>query len=344
MRCWWCTGGASGPSPSWATREFVLSSQARRRACGTPRPSRVARAEPHRAGDRGRCRRPGRAPRRVAPARSAPVISAWDRRRPRSVRPAPHDRQRHDRILRVLHPAGLEGVVKLEGWALYLTTSGLPSRPATAEEVGRPQVERPGTRTRVPLVSVPRSPARKAAPISLGEYAPFDTRIRRSRDSVDDEIARVERGVTSVTPPGARPRCYEYREGSAVPYTDDREEFHGAVRRLRRLLFGDDMDVPGRLKGEDARAQAKRDLRRMRDAFDAVVARSEESSTEKADVEARVADLQEELTQIAASKASQARGVIPPPKEPKGGRAGTSKTRAATSKTRPRSPKRKRKA
>jgi hypothetical protein len=82
----------------------------------------------------------------------------------------------------------------------------------------------------------------------------------------------------------------------------------------------------------------------MRDAFDAVVARSEESSTEKADVEARVADLQDELTQIAASKASQARGVIPPRKEPKGRRAGTSKTRAATSKTRPRSPKRKRKA
>jgi hypothetical protein len=96
-----------------------------------------------------------------------------------------------------------------------------------------------------------------------------------------------------------------------VPYTDEREEFHGAARRLRRLLFGDDMDVPGRLKGEEARAQARRDLRRMREAFDAVVARSDESRTEKAEVEARVADLQEELKRIAASTARQARGGKP---------------------------------
>jgi hypothetical protein len=131
--------------------------------------------------------------------------------------------------------------------------------------------------------------------------------------------------------------CYEYREGSAVPYTDDREEFHGAMRRLRRLLLGDGMGSPGRLKGEDAQAQATRDLRRMREAFDAVVARSDEGRTEKADVEARFADLQEELKRIAASTARQAGGVIPSPKQPKsGGSAGTSKTR-------PRSPKRNRK-
>ena len=137
--------------------------------------------------------------------------------------------------------------------------------------------------------------------------------------------------------------CYEYREGSAVPYTDDREEFHGAMRRLRRLLLGDGVGSPGRLKGEDARAQATRDLRRMREAFDAVAARSEEVSTEKADVEARVADLQEELKRVAASTARRAGGVIPSPKQPTGGSAGTSKTRTVTSKTRPRSPKRKRK-
>jgi hypothetical protein len=129
-----------------------------------------------------------------------------------------------------------------------------------------------------------------------------------------------------------------------VPYTDDREEFQGAVRRLRRLLFGDDMGVPGKLKGEEARAQAKRDLHRMREAFDAVVATSEEGRKERADVEARVADLQEELKRIAASKAEQARGAILPLNQPKSGRrAGTSKTRTAASKTRPRSPKRKRK-
>jgi hypothetical protein len=123
-----------------------------------------------------------------------------------------------------------------------------------------------------------------------------------------------------------RQRCYEYREGSAVPYTDDWEEFHGAVRRLRRLLFGDDMGVPGKLKGEEARAQAKRDLRRMRDAFDAVAARSEEGPTEKADVDVRAADLEAELTRIAASKATRARASTSPPKKLRSGRsAGTPK-------------------
>ena len=102
--------------------------------------------------------------------------------------------------------------------------------------------------------------------------------------------------------------CYQYREGSAVPYTDDREEFHGAMRRLRRLLLGDGMGSPGKLKGEEAQAQAMRDLRRLRETFDAVVARSEEGRTEKADVEARFADLQEELKRIAASTARRAGG------------------------------------
>lgn len=101
-----------------------------------------------------------------------------------------------------------------------------------------------------------------------------------------------------------------------MPYTDDREEFHGAMRRLRRLLLGDGMGSPGRLKGEDAQAQATRDLRRMRETFDAVVVRSDEGRTEKAVVEARFADLQEELKSIAATTARRAEGVIPPPKHP----------------------------
>jgi hypothetical protein len=96
--------------------------------------------------------------------------------------------------------------------------------------------------------------------------------------------------------------------------------------------------LPGKLKGEEAREQAARELRRMRDAFDAVIARSDESRTEKADVEARVADLQEELKRIAASKARAARGGTPSPQQPKSPRRA-----ASTSKTRPRSPKRKRK-
>ena len=117
------------------------------------------------------------------------------------------------------------------------------------------------------------------------------------------------------------------------------------MRRLRALLLGDGTGVPGKLKGEEARAQAMRDLRRARDAFDAVVARSEESRSEKADVEVRVADLQEELKRIAASTASAAKGATPLPSHPKSRERvpGTSKTRTATSKTRPRSPKRKRK-
>jgi hypothetical protein len=59
----------------------------------------------------------------------------------------------------------------------------------------------------------------------------------------------------------------------------------------------------------------------MRQAFEAVVARSEEDRTEKADVEPRVADLEVELTSIAASKARHARGAIPPPKKPRSARS-----------------------
>ena len=73
----------------------------------------------------------------------------------------------------------------------------------------------------------------------------------------------------------------------------------------------------GKLKGEEAQAQATRKTSgRMREAFDAVVARSEEGRTEKAEVEARVADLQEELKRIAAIKASQARGDHPAVRNP----------------------------
>jgi hypothetical protein len=96
-----------------------------------------------------------------------------------------------------------------------------------------------------------------------------------------------------------------------VPYTSDRDEFNRALRRLRGLLLGDGMDSPGRLKGEDARLQATRDLRRIREAFEAVVATGEESSTEKSELEARVADLEMELMSIAASKARQAKSATP---------------------------------
>ena len=85
----------------------------------------------------------------------------------------------------------------------------------------------------------------------------------------------------------------------------DLEEFGGAERRLKDLLLGDGMYRPGKLKGEDARAQVRRDLRRMRDAFDAVLAASQADRAGRA--EARVADLEEELRKIAATRARRPR-------------------------------------
>ena len=103
----------------------------------------------------------------------------------------------------------------------------------------------------------------------------------------------------------------------------DLEEFGGAERRLKDLLLGDGMYRPGKLKGEDARAQVRRDLRRMRDAFDAVLAASQADRAGKA--EARVADLEEELRKIAATRARRALDVLgAPSKSNPGDRPGSS--------------------
>jgi ATP-dependent exoDNAse (exonuclease V) beta subunit len=104
----------------------------------------------------------------------------------------------------------------------------------------------------------------------------------------------------------------------------DLEEFGGAERRLKDLLLGDGMYRPGKLKGEDARAQVRRDLRRMRDAFDAVLAASQADRAGKA--EARVADLEEELRKVAATRARRAMDVIGAPStSDSGDRPGSSK-------------------
>jgi BMFP domain-containing protein YqiC len=109
-------------------------------------------------------------------------------------------------------------------------------------------------------------------------------------------------------------RCYQYREGSAVSFIDDRDKFRSAERRVRHMLFGDGVQEPGRLKGEEVREEVTRALRRMRESFDAVLARSEEGQERKTEVEARVADLEEELTRIARSKARRARSASTPKK------------------------------
>jgi hypothetical protein len=99
-----------------------------------------------------------------------------------------------------------------------------------------------------------------------------------------------------------------------VSISDDRDKFRRAELRVRHLLFGDGMFESGRLKGEEARDDVTHALRRMREAFDAVLARSEENNERKAEVEARIADLEEELTRIARSTARGERSVGTPKK------------------------------
>ena len=81
------------------------------------------------------------------------------------------------------------------------------------------------------------------------------------------------------------------------------EEYRKAERRLRGLLLGSSEYAPGIVKGEERRAMVTRELRSLRALFDAALAATE-SGTEKA--EARVADLEEELKEIASSRARRA--------------------------------------
>jgi hypothetical protein len=85
-------------------------------------------------------------------------------------------------------------------------------------------------------------------------------------------------------------------------------DYHHAERRLRDMLFGDGSSSAGLVKGEERRLEATRLLRRMRDAFDAALAASEERARK---AEARVADLDEELRQL-ASRRSRRRPKVDP--------------------------------
>jgi hypothetical protein len=72
--------------------------------------------------------------------------------------------------------------------------------------------------------------------------------------------------------------------------------YRAAELRLRALLLGDGMHEAGHVRGEEARARVSAQLRRLRAAFDDVVARS-------AAGDARILDLEEELKARATSAA-----------------------------------------
>jgi hypothetical protein len=89
----------------------------------------------------------------------------------------------------------------------------------------------------------------------------------------------------------------------AVAAKDPEARFRAADRRLRALLFGDGMYHPGIAKGDENRTQAARELRVMREAFEAAVARAAAERVEEA--EARIADLEQELRRLAAASAAR---------------------------------------
>ena len=86
-----------------------------------------------------------------------------------------------------------------------------------------------------------------------------------------------------------------------TPAGDSVETYRKVDLRLRLLLLGDGIDMPGLVRGEESRLRVTAELRHMREAFNAAaVEREEGGRAEKA--EARVADLEEELRGIASFK------------------------------------------
>jgi hypothetical protein len=79
--------------------------------------------------------------------------------------------------------------------------------------------------------------------------------------------------------------------------TGVREIYRKADLRLRLVLFGDAEHAAGRLKGDEPRQQAARELRRMRDAFNEAVEEAEKSNL--AD------DLNERVTEVRAKQPDQ---------------------------------------
>lgn len=78
------------------------------------------------------------------------------------------------------------------------------------------------------------------------------------------------------------------------------DAYRAAERRIRLLLLGDGSYEAGVVRGEEARARVSTQLRQLRAAFDDVVARNEAD-------EARIVDLEEELSARAAAAKRKAR-------------------------------------
>ena len=86
-----------------------------------------------------------------------------------------------------------------------------------------------------------------------------------------------------------------------TPASDSVEAYRTAYLRLRLLLLGDGIDMPGLVRGEESRLRVTAELRHMRDVFHAGVVEDKEGRAEKA--EARVVNLEEELRKIASFRA-----------------------------------------
>ena len=83
-----------------------------------------------------------------------------------------------------------------------------------------------------------------------------------------------------------------------TPVSGAAESYRKADLRMRQMLLGDGSATPGVVKGEEFRLRVTAELRRMRDAFNAVVLENEGGRAETA--ESRIADLEEELLRIAS--------------------------------------------
>jgi len=83
-----------------------------------------------------------------------------------------------------------------------------------------------------------------------------------------------------------------------TPVSGPVETYRKADLRLRQLLLGDGLDTTGLVRGEEFRLRVTAELRHLREAFNAAVLDSKGGRAET--VEARVADLEEELQRIAS--------------------------------------------
>jgi len=83
-----------------------------------------------------------------------------------------------------------------------------------------------------------------------------------------------------------------------TPVSGPVETYRKADLRLRHLLLGDGVDTTGLVRGEEFRLRVTVELRHLREAFNAALLERNVGQAET--VEARVADLEEELQRIAS--------------------------------------------